>query len=266
MIHQMKNPTLRFSRGAALFAVVAWQLTGQTLAQEAGTGPVDEKAMAVLQGMSDYLATETTLSFSARTFFDAVRESGIKIKMAREVEVILKRPNHLYAHTLDDAGIAASVWYDGSKVTVWNRSANEFMTLEFSGDTDKLLDELIDKYEFQIPIADLLYSDVSKALGGDLMSSEYIGLRTVDGIQCHQLSFESGGADWQIWVEADSTPVPCRFVIDFVAEENQPQFMAQLDAWSLGGEFEDFHFTAVMPEGVKQVEFGKAAADGKVDQ
>lgn len=166
---------------------------------------------------------------------------------------------HLYADTLDDAGVSASIWYDGSKLTYWRRSTN-------AGDTNKLLDELTGKYQFEIPLADLLYSDVSKALGENIISSEYIGLRTVDGVQCHQISFESDGADWQLWVEADSTPVPRRFVIDYVTEENRPQFMAQLDAWSLGGELEDFRFKAVVPEGVKQLEFGKAASDGQAQQ
>src|SRR5688572_32257698 len=233
-------------RSAALLATAAWPLMGRTLAQDGETGATDEKAIAILQGMSDYLAKEPTVSFRARTFFDVVQQSGIKVKMAREVEVILERPNRLYADTLDDAGIASSIWYDGSKLTVWSRSANEFMTLEFTGDTDQLLDELIDKYELQIPLADLLYSDVAEALGENIISSEYVGLRTVDGVQCHHLSFESDGADWQIWVEADSTPVACRFVIDYVTEESQPQFMAQLDAWSLGAELEEFRFTVVM--------------------
>jgi hypothetical protein len=244
-------------RSATLLAAVAWPLVGQALAQDSKTGRVDAKAMAVLQGMSDYLSKETTVSFRARYFFYIVLKSGIKVKMAREVEVILQRPGHLYADTNDDAGVAASFWYDGSKFTVCRRSTYEFMALEFAGDTNKLLDELIDKYEFQIPLADFLYSNVSKALGENILSSEYIGLRTVDGVKCHQVSFESDGADWQIWVEADSTPVPRRFVIDYVTEEGEPQFMAQFDAWSLGGELGDFSFTAVIPEGVKQVEFGK---------
>jgi hypothetical protein len=267
MTHQVTlSPSMLFVRSATFLAALALPLVGQTLAQEGATGRVDEKAMAVLQGMSDYLSKETNVSFRARTFFDVVQKSGIKVKMAREVEIILERPGHIYADTLDDAGIGASIWYDGSKFTVWRRSTNEFMALEFAGDSDKLLDELIDKYEFQIPLADLLYSDVSKALGENIMSSEYIGLRTVDGVPCHQISFESDGADWQLWVEADSTPVPRRFVIDYVTQKGEPQFMAQLDAWSLGGPLEDFSFTAVIPESVKQVEFGKVAADGQEQQ
>ena len=42
--------------------------------------------------------------------------------------------------------------------------------------------------------------------------------------------------------------------------------MAQLDAQSLGGELEDFRFKAVVPEGVKQLEFGKAFSDGHAQQ
>jgi hypothetical protein len=243
--------------GCAAALVAALPMTEQALAQDSQTGPRDEKAMAVLKGMSDYLAKEPSLSFRARTFYDVVQQGGIKIKTAREVDVMLKRPNHVQANALDDTGGAVSIWYDGAKLTVWRKSSNEVMTLDSAGGTDKMLDELIDKYEFQIPLADFLYSDVSKALGEHLISSEYIGLRTVDGVQCHLISFESDGADWQLWVEADATPVPRRFVIDYVSTEHQPQFMAQLDAWSLGGEIEDFHFTAAMPEGVKQVEFAK---------
>jgi hypothetical protein len=195
-----------------------------------------------------------------------VQKSGIKFKAAREVELSLKRPNQIHAEMLDDAGNAGSVWYDGSKLTVWRRSDNEFMTLELAANTDQLLDELIDKYEFQIPIADLLYSQVSKALGENLISSEYIGMRVVDGVPCHHVSFESEGADWQMWIQADSTPLPRRFVIDYVTTENQPQFMAQLDAWSVGREFDESDFKVVLPQDVKQVEFGKAAADGQVPQ
>ena len=103
-------------RAAALLAIAAWPLIGQAVAQDNEKGPADEKAIAVSQkGMSDYLE-RTDLSFRAHTFFDAVQKSGIKVKMAREVEVDIARPDHLYATTLDDSGIAASIWYDGSKV------------------------------------------------------------------------------------------------------------------------------------------------------
>ena len=256
LTHQLVNGLARVIRTVLFLAPVVWSC--ESFAQEAKPGPGDEKAIAILQGMSNYLAKEATISFRARTFLDVVQKTGIKVKMAREVELSLKKPNGLQAELRDETGAAGSVWYDGSKLIVWRRSENEVMNLQFTGGIDKLLDELTDKYEFQIPIADLLYSDVAKALGENLISSEYVGPGVVDGVPCHHLSFESEGADWQIWIEADSTPVPRRFVIDYVTEQNQPQFMAQFDAWSIGADLDDSQFTVQIPESVKRVDFGKA--------
>ncbi|WP_258123919.1 DUF2092 domain-containing protein [Mesorhizobium onobrychidis] len=106
-----------------------------------------------------------------------------------------KKPDKGSLTTNEYAGVSASIWYDGSKLTFWRRSMNEFMALEFAGDTNKLLDELTDKYKFEIPLADLLYSDVSKALAKTATRSR----------------LRADGADWQLWVEAGSTLVPRRF-------------------------------------------------------
>ena len=77
------------------------------------------------------------------------------------------------------------------------------------------------------------------------------------GIKCHQLSFESTGADWQIWIEADATPLPCRFAITYVNDKSEPQFLAQLGRWSIGGEATADRFKAAVPERTKEVKFGK---------
>ena len=117
----------------------------------------------------------------------------------------------------------------GSRLTVWFRHLNEAKTLDFKGTTDALLDHLADKHRVNLPVADLLFSNVGNALKESIISSEYLGLRTVQGIKCHQLSFESAGTDWQIWIEADATPVPRRFAVTYLNEKGEPQFMAQLE-------------------------------------
>jgi hypothetical protein len=224
-------------------------------AQQAGS--TDEEAMKVLQGMSDYLAKAGTISFRMRSFFDQVRESGIKIKMAREANVLLKRPDGLYVKGISENGAARTIWFDGSKLTVWLRHLNEVKTLDFKGTTDALLDELADKHQLNLPVADLLFSNVGKALKESIISSEYLGERTVEGVKTHHLSFESTGADWQIWIEADSTPLPRRFAITYVNDKAEPQFLAQLDRWSIGEEMDAATFKVAVPESAKKVPFAK---------
>ena len=245
------------ARVASLTLVAILIAFGATAASAQQKGPMDEKAGQILQGMSDYLSKAQSVSFRARSFFDQVRDSGIKIKRARQGHIHLMRPDKLYVESVFEDGAARTTWFDGSKLTVWDRQVNQVRTLDFKGSTDKLIVHLEDKHKVNLPLADLLFSDVGKALKDTIISSEYLGIRTVNGVKCHQLSFESTGADWQIWIEADSTPLPRRFVITYVADKGEPQFMAQLDQWSIGAEAADSMFKAGVPDSVKNVPFGK---------
>ena len=120
-----------------------------------------------------------------------------------------------------------------------------------------MLDHLSDKYKVNLPVADLMFSDVSKALKESIISSEYLGIRTVQGVKTHHLSFESAGTDWQIWIEADASPLPRRFVVTYVKDKGEPQFMAQLDQWSIGGDMDASLFKAGVPDKAKKVPFAK---------
>ncbi len=239
----------------AVLVLLASAYSGSANAEKAG--PMDEKAMQILQGMSDHLAKAGTASFRVKTFYDQVRESGIKIKAARKGRVLLKRPDGLHVKSIADNGAARTVWFDGKKLTVWDRHVNEVKTLDFKGTTDALLDHLSDKFQVNLPVADLLFSNVGEALKGSIISSEYLGVRTVEGVKCHHLSFESTGADWQIWIEADATPLPRRFAVTYVTAKSEPQFLAQLDQWSIGGDADASQFTATVPESARKVPLEK---------
>jgi hypothetical protein len=208
--------------------------------------------------MSDELNSAKTMSVRVRSFFDVVRKSGIKIKEAREINILMKRPNHLFAEAVSESGAAQTIWFDGEKLTIFQRHKNEYSTLDFKGTADQLFDHLSEKYNENFPVADLLYSKVGQTFKENLLSSEYLGERTIQGIRTHQLSFESTGADWQIWIEADRSPLPRRFVITYVTEKSEPHFMAQLDQWSLDVNLDDSTFKAGIPEQAKKVPFRKS--------
>ena len=253
-VNSTKTPKL-LTHTAAVAALTLSTALFSAPADAQKAGSMDKKAMQILQGMSDYLAKAGTVSFRVRTFFDQVRQSGIKIKAARQGRILLRRPDQLHVQSIADNGAVRSVWFDGSKLTVWDRHLNQYKTLAFKGTTDALLDHLTDKYQVHLPVADLLFSNVGKALKESIISSEYLGIRTVQGVKCHQLSFESTGADWQIWIEADATPLPRRFAITYVNSKSEPQFLAQLDRWSIGEQTEASQFQAAVAKSTKKVPF-----------
>jgi len=259
VVHSLTNS--RVSAVAGFLASLFILASGAAQSEE--TGPVDAEAMQTLERMSTHLAQAKSLSFRALTLFDDVRESGIKVKSARVVRVIMKRPSSLRILAVSDSGGARSVWFDGSKFTVLQRDTSEVMELDFEGNIDGLLDELIDKHEAQLPLADLLYSDIAKGFKQNIISAEYIGTKLVDGVKCHHLSFESTGADWQIWIQADANPVPRRFVITYVTLPEKPELLAAFDRWSLDGDAADYHFMASVPASAKKVAFGKMKSRGE---
>ena len=254
MTYRLSRPTRVLC--AAVFALaVATAHPSLALAAD-DKNVMDQRALKILAGMSDYLAGAQTLSLRAAVLYDQVRASGIKIKGVAMHHIWLGRPDGLQSKSHMDDGSSRRAWFDGKKLVVFFKKQNEYMTLAFDGTVDGLLDELISKYKAQLPLADLLYSDPAKTFGESIISAEYIGEKIVAGVKCHHLSFESTGADWQIWIEADETPVPRRYVIVYVKEEGEPQFAARLDRWQLGEDVEPL-FEPKLPADAKEIPFGK---------
>lgn len=254
MTYRLSRLTRVICAAAVALAVTA---AHPNLAPAADDKPVmDQKALDILAGMSKYIAGAKTLSVRAGVFYDQVRDSGIKIKGVALHHIYLDRPNTLQSKSHMDDDSRRRAWFDGEKLVVLFEKPNEYMSLPFKGSVDGLLEELISKHMAQLPLADLLFSDPAKTFGESIISAEYIGEKIVSGVKCHHLSFESTGADWQVWIEADDTPVPRRYVIVYVNEKGEPQFAARMDEWKLGDEAKPL-FEPKLPEGAKEIPFGK---------
>lgn len=250
-------------RGAwriALCAAVAASMLGAgsaALAQAKG-GSLDAKAMQILKKMSDYLGKAQRLSFTVNQLYDHVEKSGIKIKQTARTRVVIDRGGKLYAHNIRDDRRMRRVWYDGQTLTRLDVQGKRYVQIAFSGTIDKLIDHVIEKSKMQLPVADFLYSNPAKVFGKNLISARYVGRRIVAGVMAHHLSFESTGADWQIWIKAGDTPVPLRFAIVYVSEKGEPQFLAQFRHWQFNMPVDASLFRAKLPKDAKKIALKEA--------
>ena len=71
--HTMHARALRLISASFITAIVAAMSWAPASAQDE-KGAMDEKALTILKGMSDYLGGSKTISFRAKTFFDVVLE------------------------------------------------------------------------------------------------------------------------------------------------------------------------------------------------
>ena len=246
--------TLSLRRLAATALAVATLHAAPTHAGES----LDPRAMEVLQAMSATLAGADALTVGAKALYDVVQPGGIAIKIGQKSRVQLKRPNKLHARVQRDDGTRRQLWFDGKTATVYDPDANTYSVIDAPGTIDGMFRKLSDEYGVDVPLSDLLLADPYTAFKEHLISAAYLGKRRVGGVEAHHLSFESQGADFQLWVTADGRALPLRFAITYATEPGEPEFLAMLRHWRLTPYIDDGVFTFNPPQGAKKVPFRKA--------
>lgn len=234
-------------------------------AAENEKGYMDPRAMEVLKNASDFIGKAKTLSIKATAIYDHVMDSGIIVTYSKDVEVYVKRPNKFLVVMRGDDHKHRRIYFDGKSVVRFNVNKNIYQKVSFSGDIDGVLDHIIDNYDVDLPLADLIYNDIAGILQESIISAEHMGERTVNGMPCDHLSYESTGADWQVWVQKWEKPVPRRFAINYVNIDGSPQFLAMLKEWQINPTLDEKIFTFSPPFGAKEVEMKKAAGSNKVN-
>jgi hypothetical protein len=234
-------------------------------AAENQKGYMDPMATKVLENVSDYLAKAKTLSMKATAIDDHVMESGVIVTYAKDVEVYVKRPDKFLAIIVDDNLKQRRIYFDGKSIVRLHVEKNTYQKFSYDGDIDGVLDHIIDNYDLDLPLADLIYNDIAGVMKESIISAEHMGERMVEGVPCHHLSFESTGADWQVWVQKWDKPVLRRFAINFVNTDGNPQYLAMFKEWRINPGLDEQIFTFTPPFGAKEVEIKKSVGGKTVN-
>src|SRR5512135_798120 len=143
-----------------------------------------------LQQTAEYLRAVSSFRLTAYSLYDLVEESGIKIKVGAAQEILVQRPNRIYARVQKEDQSVRQLWYDGSTVAIMEEGAKTYVQEPVPDTIDAILDYIADRYNQSFPLADLIRNDIGGSLEQYLISGVYLGERVIDGVLCHQLSFE----------------------------------------------------------------------------
>jgi hypothetical protein len=221
-----------------------------------GTSMQDQSAQnakALLKAMSDYLATQKTLSLSYDSIFEVVSKDHQKLQLATSGTVELSRPDKL--HTTRKTGFSdTEMVYDGKTVSFLGKGQNAYIQAAAPGTIDTLIDQLRDKFHRQLPGADLLQSGVYDELMTDVTDIKDLGSGVIGGEECDHLAFRAKDTDWQIWIAQGAQPHPCRYVITSKDVDQAPQFTMEIREWKAGvaAPASDFSFTP--PAGARKLD------------
>ena len=239
-------PTLSF---AVLLLLAPW-----AVAQEGEPQPDSESARidGILRQMSDFLTSAQSFGFTAHELIDEVEE-GQRIQSSNSRSMLVRRPDRIATEAYGDL-VNRSVWYDGKSFTLLDREFNTYIQVPAPNSIDALLDQIEEQLEVVIPLGEVLSEDVYQALTPQIRQAEHLGLHQVRGIECHHIIFTQDDLDWQLWVEASSTPVPRKIVIVYKREPGIPQYSAVISEWDFTVATPDELFEFRPPEGARELD------------
>lgn len=209
-----------------------------------------EDAVKLLKAMSDYVASQKSLSVTFDSDIEVITNELQKLQFTSSGQVQLTRPDKIRA-TRTGGYADVEVVYDGKTLTINNKNKSVFAQFDAPGSVDELIDVLRDKYGVVAPGADLLLSRSFDEMMADVIDAKDVGRGIIDGVECEHLAFRNMDTDWQIWIELGARPVPHKYVITSKAVAEAPQYTLRIKEWKADVSADAFAFKA--PQGAQKV-------------
>ena len=211
-----------------------------------------DDAMAILKGMSDYLAKQEAFSFDYQSAVEVVTTDFEKLQFVSSGNVVVNRPDKARV-TRRGGFIDLDFSFDGKKLVVHGKNLDVYAEVEAKGTLDKLF-EVINTTNVGAPGADLFGSDAYGLLTEDIDEAKHISSAVVNGVDCEYLSFRTEDVDWQIWVASGDKPVPLRYVVTTKHVAQAPQYTLEITNFKSGAEAAKASFTIDIPKDAKEVD------------
>lgn len=216
-----------------LVGAVALPLTiglGAAAYAQQGAAPAtkpDPDALAALNKMGEALRAMTAFTVTADVTTEQVLESGQKLQYGGDLKIEAQRPSGFKIHMNFDHK-ERDIYYDGKSITLFAPKVGYYASVPAPATIGATLDVIKDKYDVEIPLADLFYLGTDPALTARIQSGFYVGPETVGGVACQHYAFRQAAADWQVWIRSDGPALPCKMVITTTQDEAQPQYTAAM--------------------------------------
>ena len=241
----------------AMTAILAW--SGAVAAQEPAQVR-DERAVTVLQAMSNTLAGLQRFSVSGKGSVDTRLPAGLIATNPIEVEMRVQRPASLHISRFNGADTQDLYINDGS-MTLFQTNNGFYASTEVPERIEEAMGFALDEMGIEAPLMDLLHYDVFQHLAGSSEPVLYLAENSpINGVNCHHIAIRSAEVDVQLWIETGQKPLPRQLILTAKWEGGSPRFVARLD-WNLEPEYAEGTFEFVPPEGVARIDFIGAPAE-----
>jgi len=212
---------------------------------------VNAGAIQALKDMGAFLQTLKRYHVGTDLTGEVVLADGQKLQHSAHADIDVQRPSKLRARMFS-ARSEREIYADGKVATMFLPDQNYYSTVDFTGSVDELVTKLKERYNVEIPLADLFLWGTPAAPLDKIDSAMNAGQDFIGSDLCNHFAFRQGDYDWQIWISANGKPLPRKLVIINRADDARPQSVSTIN-WNLSPGFNDAVFTFVPPKGATKV-------------
>ena len=248
----MVRNLLAFAVLAASLTVPARAQTPASAASQPTASAVDPASVQALKDMGAYVQTLKRFEVSTELTGERVLRDGQKLQHSARADLQVARPEKLRAR-ISSARTERELVYDGKTVTLYTPVQKYYSTVELAGTVGNLIEVLEEKYDVDLPMADLFRWGTPAAPLDKIESALNAGQDFIGKDVCDHYAFRQGRIDWQIWITAGEKRLPRKVVITNRGDEARPQSVS-LISWNLKPTFDDSTFKFTPPNGAKKIE------------
>jgi len=260
-IQPTPSSALRCLSLASLIAAAALLAAPLVQAQTAAVAEAPVLDAAVVKRLTEvgsYLRAQKHFAVKADAVTDEVLLSGQKLQFTSTVDYQVRSPDKLRASVRSDRKLR-EYYFDGKTLTQVAPRNGYYASVPLPGTLGEAMTEVAQRYELEIPLADLFLWGTPKGGLDDVTAALLVGPARIGGVDADHFALRQPGVDWQVWVERGARALPLKVVITTTDDPAQPQYAATLK-WDLKANPAASVFTYVPPKGVHRIELKPVAA------
>jgi hypothetical protein len=219
------------------------------------TGQIEEKAMATLMRMAEFLAKAPRFSVTTDIGYDVEQDWGQKLEFGTTRKITVRRPDRMAVDITDRDGTQRGFRFDGKQIAFFGLDEKAYATAQKSGDLDAAIAYFRQDLQMPLPLAELVSNNLPKILKERTKEAYAVEDATIEGTPCDHLALRGELVDAQLWIAKGDQPLPQRIVLTYKRENGQPQFWANFHDWNLSPEAPDTLFTFTPAEGAARIAF-----------
>ena len=202
--------------------------------------------------MGKYLRTLKVYGIHADTTNDESFDNGQKLQFTGSADYLVHVPDQLLLSLKSNAKTRVYT-YDGKTLSQYAPLLGYYSSIEFKGTLGQMVLYVKDKYDLDMPLADLFLWGTDNVDTNDIKEAVYIGVEQMNGHDSDHFAFRQEGVDWQIWIQSGDQPLPDKLVVTDIDDPTQPTFASNLK-WDLSPKIQAKDFIFIPPKNAVKID------------